>query len=120
MTAAIPAPRAICGRLAMVFAALAVVAPVVVVLVFVGTEQQRPDPPQSGPRAYEAWGWLGRVIVTFALAAISAGVLAVGGVISAIVAVGRGERPAWPAWFGLCVCAPIVVLLLVAVVNGQH
>lgn len=119
MNADVPVPaRPIWGRLSAFCAALAVVAPFVIAVIFVGTEQARPEPPASGPQAQsEAWGWLGRLLVTFVAAVAAAGLASTAGVIAGVLAIARAERPLWPAWFGLCVCSPIALLLLIGVIQ---
>jgi hypothetical protein len=119
VNADLPIPaRPIWGRLSAFCAALAVVSPVAIALLFVGTEQARPEPQTSGPQAQaEAWGWLGRLLVTFVAAVAAAGLASAAGVIAGVLAIARAERPLWPAWFGLCICSPIALLLLIGVIQ---
>ncbi|MCE9564558.1 MAG: hypothetical protein K8U57_21180 [Planctomycetes bacterium] len=121
MTTEATAPRPICGRFTLAFAFLAVFSPLVIGFLFVGAENAREPAPTSGPEAQrEAWGWLGRLVMGFVAAVVAAGLAALGGVVTGVLAISRGERPVWLAWFGLSICATILVLLIGAYMNGQQ
>lgn len=122
MTPELPAPRPIWGRVSIGFAGLAVVSPIVVavvMMVFMSNEAARPaeTPNEANNRA---WAWLGAIILGLAAAAAAAGVSAIGGAVTGLVAVLRGERPAWPGWFGLAICTIILVVLGGAYLNSQQ
>jgi hypothetical protein len=122
MSSETPRPaRAICGRVSAVCAFVAVLAPFVIGIVYLWTEQARPAPPAEGPQAqWEGWAWLGRMLVAFVFAVAACGLTAMAGTVSGIIAVAREERPLWPAWFGLCVCSPIALLVIVGLLRAYQ
>jgi hypothetical protein len=107
-----PAETARYGKLSAVCAALTVVVPVVIGLVFTGTEEVREQQGTSG----DGWAALGRLVVAAFAAILAAGLLTTAGIATGIASLARGERPAWPAAVGLAVCTPIAGLVVVMLV----
>jgi hypothetical protein len=103
--------RSVFGRVSLAFSALAVTLPVVIVVGYFR---------EGGPvDRQEGWGVLGMILGAFLLAALATGAAAVGGVVTGLVALVRGERSQLLAWFGLAVCGAILALFGLAIINSQ-
>jgi hypothetical protein len=101
------------GIASLVFAALSVVLPVVIVLV-VERQVDRDTHEQA-----KAWAPLIAVFLGAILSAIAVGVTSLLGTITGGVALARGERQSWLAVVGLVVNVPILAFVAFLVVLVQ-
>jgi hypothetical protein len=107
-----PTETARYGKLSVVCAALTIVVPIIIGLIFTGAEEVREQQGTAG----NGWAVLGRLIVTFFGAVLTAALLAAVGIVTGVASLARGERPAWFAAVGLLVCVPVVALTVVVYV----
>jgi hypothetical protein len=97
-------PRPVFAIVSAVFAAMAIVLPIVAVGLFAAEEQNKPDP--------NGWGWLGAIIVGIVLAVAIVGICALGGTIAGAVALLRRERHLWLAIVGLTLNGGLLLILV--------
>jgi hypothetical protein len=102
--------RVACGITAVVFAALALAAPLVAVALGRGTGNA-PDAPEGGIEAnMTAVDRFGSALRVVDAAVGLAGLSATAGVVAGVAALARGERR-WPAIAGLAACVGALMLL---------
>jgi uncharacterized membrane protein YedE/YeeE len=94
------------GTASVVFAALSVVLPVLIMLLF-DREANQPTEHQRD----QFWRWLGLLIAGLIVSTLAAGLSGLLGTIAGAVALLRGEPKRWRAVVGLVVNAPIVAFV---------
>jgi hypothetical protein len=95
------------GTASAVFAALSVVLPVLIMLLFGREANQTADMHERD----QFWRWLGLLLAGLIVSTLAAGLSGLLGTIAGAVALLRGEPKRWRAVVGLVVNAPIVAFV---------
>lgn len=99
---AISRKRPVFGTASLVFTALVVVVPVLVVMFFSAVDRVK---------GHTGWEAFVEVVLAFLLAGLGILLAAVGGVVTGIIGLARGERSRWRAVLGLVLTAPILAYI---------
>ena len=100
-----PRPRPVFGAMSLVCALLMFPLPIALGAFFLN-QAEKGEPDRNG------WASLGAVFFTLVFGVIAAGLSAIGGVISGVIALFRGERSTWLAIVGLVLIGGVLALLL--------
>jgi hypothetical protein len=113
---ATPAPgkKATFGTTSLVFAALTVILPAVMMLIFGQKADRESNAPGNG--GYGPLVAIGLLLAGAALGAIAAGLSSLVGTVTGVVALLRGERHTWRPVVGLIVNVPVLLFVAFAAI----